>query len=52
VSATFRSYHIKAKEMPDVLNRLFIRPQDIPAPFHPFETQYDTYLLKYKDITE
>ena len=52
VSATFRSYFIKAKEKPDVLNRIFIRPQDIPAPFHPFETQYDTYLLKFKDITE
>ena len=52
VSATFRCYHITAKEMPQVLNRLFIRPQDIPAPFHPFETQYDTYLLKYKDIAE
>ena len=52
VSATFRSYFIKAKEKPDVLNRMFIRPQDIPAPFHPFETQYDTYLLKFKDITE
>ena len=52
VSATFRSYYIKAKEKPDVLNRMFIRPQDIPAPFHPFETQYDTYLLKFKDITE
>ena len=52
VSATFRSYFIKAKERPDVLNRIFIRPQDIPAPFHPFETQYDTYLLKFKDITE
>ena len=52
VSATFRSYYIKAKEMPQVLNRLFIRPQDIPAPFHPFETQYDTYLLKFEDIAE
>ena len=52
VSATFRCYHIKAKEKPDVLNRMFIRPQDIPAPFHPFETQYDTYLLRFKDIAE
>ena len=52
VSATFRSYYIKAKEMPQVLNRLFIRPQDIPAPFHPFETQYDTYLLKFEDIAK
>ena len=52
VSATFRCYHIKAKEKPDVLNRMFIHPQHIPAPFHPFETQYDTYLLRYKDIAE
>ncbi len=52
VSATFSSYHIKAKQMPDVLKRMFICPRNIPAPFHPFETQYDTYLLKYQDIAE
>ena len=31
---------------------LFVNPQTVPAPFHPFETQYDTYLLKYNDIKQ
>ena len=25
---------------------------DVPAPFRTFLTQYDTYLLRYKDIAE
>ena len=50
VNATFRSYLIQSKDHPAVLNRMFIRPQEVPAPFRPFETQYDTYLLRYKDI--
>jgi len=25
---------------------------DVPAPFRPFLTQYDTYLLRYADIAE
>ena len=50
MSATFRSYLIRSKDHPAVLNRMFIRPQEVPSPFRPFETQYDTYLLKYKDI--
>ena len=29
----------------------FCRPEDVPVPFRPFATQYDTYLMKYDDIT-
>ena len=47
VSATFRSYYIKAGVMPGVLRRMFLPASQIPAPFKPFLTQYDTYLLKY-----
>ena len=25
---------------------------DVPAPFRPFMTQYDTYLMKYRDVVE
>jgi hypothetical protein len=32
------------------VSRLFARPQDIAAPFRPYATQYDTYLLRYDDI--
>ena len=47
VSATFQSYYIKADVMPEVVSRLFAPAADVPAPFRPFKTQYDTYLLKY-----
>lgn len=46
VSATFRLYRIEAGHQPS----LFAAPATVPAPFHPFLTQYDTYLLKYNDI--
>ena len=49
VSATFRSYYIKANVMPQVLKRFF-SPTTVPAPYKPFLTQYDTYLQKYDDI--
>lgn len=47
VGATFRSYYIKANAMPKVVSRLFMPAADVPVPFRPFKTQYDTYLLKY-----
>jgi len=50
VSATFRSYYIKADEMPQVLKRLFSPAADVPTPFRPFLTQYDTYLMRYDQI--
>ena len=31
--------------------RLFRNPADVPAAFRPFYTQYDTYLMRFKDIT-
>ena len=30
--------------------RLFSAPNDVPAPFKPFVTQYDTYLMRFSDI--
>ena len=51
VSATFRSYLVKAGDMPEVVRRMFAPPATVPPPFRPFETQYDTYLLKYGDIS-
>ena len=50
VSATFRSYYIKADVMPEVVSRMFAPASSVPEPFKPFLTQYDTYLLKYNDI--
>ena len=50
VSATFRSYSIKAEAWPKAVSRLFAPAADVPAPFKPFVTQYDTYLMRYNDI--
>ena len=52
VGATFQSYYIKADVMPEVVSRLFAPAADVPAPFRPFKTQYDTYLMKYRDVVE
>ncbi len=52
VSGQFRLYYTKASSLEDGLGRLFLPPQNVPAPFHPFETQYDTYLLRYGDIRQ
>lgn len=50
VGASFRLYRIDATQMPQVISRFFAHPSDVPVPFKPFLTQYDTYLLKYDDI--
>ena len=48
VSGQFRIYRIDAATWP----KLFSCPQTVPAPFRPYVTQYDTYLMRYEDITE
>ncbi|MCR4959261.1 MAG: DUF4981 domain-containing protein [Prevotella sp.] len=50
VNGEFRLYRIEAGNVPKAVSRLFVSPQAVPAPFHPFATQYDTYLLPYDDI--
>lgn len=34
------------------LNHLLKDPKSIQEPFHPFETQYDTYIMKFEDIID
>ena len=46
VGASFTIYRVEAGTVPS----LFMPAADVPAPFKPFLTQYDTYLLKYNDI--
>ncbi len=50
VIGKFTMYRVEAEEMPLVVKSFFIQPNTIPAPLHPFETQYDTYLMRYQDI--
>lgn len=52
IKGEFSLYCIDAHDMPQTIKDLFVNPQTVPAPFHPFETQYDTYLLKYNDIKQ
>ena len=50
VSGSFYIYRTDASRLPDIIRRLFIPASVIPASFHPFETQYDTYLMKAEDV--
>ena len=45
-------YGIRAGKWPEAVSRLFGKPDSVPAPFKPFLTQYDTYLMRYADIAE
>lgn len=46
-TGTFRLQATSAGSKP----RLFLNPADVPAAFRPFYTQYDTYLMRFADIT-
>ena len=50
VSGDFYLYRVSADEVPQLIHDLFDHPRTIQAPFHPFVTQYDTYLMRYDDI--
>ncbi len=52
IKGEFCLYYIDAHDMQQTIKDLFVNPQTVPASFHPFETQYDTYLLKYNDIKQ
>ena len=52
VSGDFWLYRVDAKNVPQLVHDLFDHPRTIAAPFKPFVTQYDTYLMRYNDITE
>ena len=52
VQGEFMLYRVKKDSLPKLLQDLFVTPADVPSPYHPFETQYDTYLMLYEDIVE
>ena len=52
VSTDFYVYSVNAADMPSILRTLFAQPQTVPAPFSPFLTQYDTYLMRFDDIAD
>lgn len=50
VSGDFYLYRTDGAAVPQLLRSLFLAPQAVPEAFHPFETQYDTYLMRFDDI--
>lgn len=46
----FYLYRIDWAKTPQLLRTLFANPKTVPAPFHPYGTQYDTYLMRFEDI--
>ena len=49
LQGTFRICAVKDNELPLAMSYILSQPK---APFKPFLTQYDTYLMRYDDITE
>ena len=49
LQGTFRICEVKDNELPPAMSYLLSQPK---TPFKPFKTQYDTYLMRYDDITE
>ena len=49
LQGTFRICAVKDNELPPAMSYLLSQPK---TPFKPFKTQYDTYLMRYDDITE
>ena len=47
LSGSFRLF----RTVPGQTPALFLEPDQVPAPFHPYYTQYDTYLMRYRNIT-
>ena len=52
VTADFYLYRVGGAALPAVLRELFADPAAVAAPFRPYVTQYDTYLMRYADIVE
>lgn len=50
VSGDFYLYRTDAAMLSQSLHSLFLAPEAVPAPYKPFETQYDTYLMRFEDI--
>lgn len=50
LNGKFRIYSVEAGKLPKVVSQLFVKPDELTAPFHPFQTQYDTYLMRYNEI--
>lgn len=48
LKGSFSIYRVDAGSWP----KIFDVPEAVPAPFCPFITQYDTYLMKYNDIKQ
>jgi len=50
LSGSFMVYRLDHDSYVRQLQDWFIDPADVPAPFHPYLTQCDTYLMRFGDI--
>lgn len=51
VSGEFYLYRLESGRYPALLEQLFVKAENVPAAFKPYQTQYDTYLMRYEDIS-
>ncbi|MBO4753586.1 MAG: hypothetical protein J5543_03240 [Bacteroidales bacterium] len=52
ISGSFFLYRISKEQFSQEPYTLFINPADVPLPFQPFLTQYDTYLMHFDSISQ
>ena len=52
LAGDFRVYRINGKDGITGLPKLFLHPSVMPSPFHPFMKQYDTYLMRFDEVSD
>ena len=52
LAGDFRVYRINGKDGVSGLPKLFLHPSGMPSPFHPFMKQYDTYLMRFDEVSD
>jgi len=52
LAGDFRVYRINGKDGITGLPKLFLHPSGMPSPFHPFMKQYDTYLMRFDEVSD
>lgn len=50
VKGDFYLYKTEADRLPQLMRDIFGQPEDVAVPLHPYQTQYDTYLMRFEDI--
>ena len=51
-SGEFFLYRVDKDHVPQIVRDLFLSPDNVPEPLHPYVKQYDTYLMRFDDIVQ